>query len=76
MNTKRHSLRKKEWAGDGGEPTLFVCQNFGDGCGDGFGREQPEILRDLRAQLALRPELPASSGKSSGKKKSAASLPP
>ena len=30
---------------------------------------QPEILRDLRAQLALRPELPAPSAKSSGKKK-------
>ena len=43
MNTKKDSLRRKEWAGDGGEPTLFVCQNFGDGCGDGFGRELGEI---------------------------------
>ena len=32
----------------------------------------PEVVRDLRAQLALRPELPASAGKSTGNKKRAA----
>jgi hypothetical protein len=31
----------------------------------------PEVVRDLRAQLALRPELPASAGKSTGNKKRA-----
>ncbi|MBL9186878.1 MAG: sulfatase [Opitutaceae bacterium] len=35
----------------------------------------PEVVRDLRAQLDLRPELPGQSAKSSGKKKSAVAAP-